>query len=356
MNFKKRLAFTIFLSIIFMTMKAQTNNNSTLSLKQQSLVAIAANTATGNQEQLKNAVNNGLDNGLTINEIKEAMVQLYAYCGFPRGLNAINTLMNVVEERKSEGKKDTEGSAGNIENKTSDKYEQGRKTLEALTKTDQKKPAPGFGEFAPRVDLFLKEHLFADIFANEVLTHQQRELVTVSALASMEGVEPQLKSHISIAKNTGITNEQVKQIAGIIEENVSVSQSNTVLNAIGLAEKPVIQPDMLVRIAEVEVFPQYLEAYLSFARKVAKTSVQIEPGVISVFPMQPEDNPNLVRILEIYANKEAYQSHINSAHFQKYKTSTPHMIKDLKLVDMNMLAPENFTKIFKRYFSIPKYP
>ena len=76
--------------------------------------------------------------------------------------------------------------------------------------------------------------------------------------------------------------------------------------------------------------------------------MQNEPGVISIFPMQTKENPNLIRIIEIYSNKEVYDAHIASTHFQKYKTSTPHMIKDLKLVDMDMLAPENLGLIFKR--------
>ena len=104
----------------------------------------------------------------------------------------------------------------------------------------------------------------------------------------------------------------------------------------------------MVRMAEIEVLPQYLEQYLEFAKEVAAQSVEKEPGVISVFPMQTKENPNLIRILEIYSSKKVYDSHIASDHFQKYKTSTPQMIKSLKLVDMNMLVTDNLFKIFKR--------
>jgi 4-carboxymuconolactone decarboxylase len=69
------------------------------------------------------------------------------------------------------------------------------KVLETLIKTPQAKPAPGFGEFAPRIDAFLKEHLFADIFNSDVLSYQRRELTTISALSAMQGVEPQLQSN-----------------------------------------------------------------------------------------------------------------------------------------------------------------
>ena len=187
-------------------MNAQENKtNQNLNAKEQSLVKISSLTATGNLGSLKLQLSAGLDSGLTINEIKEALVQLYAYCGFPRSLNAINTFKSVLDERKSKGINDIEGKKIIVENNVEDKYEQGRKMLEELTKTLQSKPAPGFGEFAPRIDAFLKEHLFADIFVSDVLTYQQREIVTISALASLDGVEGQLQSHINMGKNTGIT-------------------------------------------------------------------------------------------------------------------------------------------------------
>jgi len=197
----------LFILTLSMTkMNAQENKtNQNLNAKEQSLVKISSLTATGNLGSLKLQLSAGLDSGLTINEIKEALVQLYAYCGFPRSLNAINTFKSVLDERKSKGINDIEGKKIIVENNVEDKYEQGRKMLEELTKTLQSKPAPGFGEFAPRIDAFLKEHLFADIFVSDVLTYQQREIVTISALASLDGVEGQLQSHINMGKNTGIT-------------------------------------------------------------------------------------------------------------------------------------------------------
>src|SRR4051794_23402837 len=155
----------LILTLNIHTMNAQNNITASepLNGQQQSIVSIAALTAIGDLEHLKTELNTGLDAGLTINEIKEVLVQLYAYCGFPRSLNAISTFMKVLEERKSKGINDKQGKEIIISGDTGDKYEHGRKTLETLTKTPQAKPAPGFGEFAPRIDAFLKEHLFADI-------------------------------------------------------------------------------------------------------------------------------------------------------------------------------------------------
>ena len=112
------------------------NANQSLTAQQQSIVSIAALTAVGDIEHLKTGLNTGLDAGLTINEIKEVLVQLYAYCGFPRSLNAINTFMSVVEERKAKGITDVEGKEASAITTTENKYETGKKTLQTLTGRD----------------------------------------------------------------------------------------------------------------------------------------------------------------------------------------------------------------------------
>jgi len=320
----------------------------TLNPKEQSLVKISASTATGNLEPLKLDLNNGLDEGLSINEIKETLTQLYAYCGFPRSLNAINTFKTVLDERKLKGIKYREGKKIVVENNVADKYEQGRKTLEILTKTPQSKPAPGFGEFVPRIDAFLKEHLFADIFVSDVLSYQQRELVTISALASLSGVESQLQSHITMGKNTGITENQLVQLADLIEESVSKTQANTVRKVIGKPLVPVIENDMMVRISEIEIVPEFLEEYKSILKEEASASVKLEKGVIAIFPMYEHKNRTQIRIIEIYADKEAYQFHLQTPHFQHYKTSTLKMVKSLNLIDMESLDKETMSLIFNK--------
>ena len=103
---------------------------------------------------------------------------------------------------------------------------------------------------------------------------------------------------------------------------------------------------MLVRISEIEVYPQYLKEYLAFANEVDRLSMEREPGVVCLFPMQSAEDSTQIRILEIYASQEAYQSHIQSAHFQKYKQGTLHMVKSLNLPDMIPLDPETMKQIF----------
>ncbi|WP_081918342.1 carboxymuconolactone decarboxylase family protein [Sphingobacterium sp. ML3W] len=319
-----------------------------LSNQQQSLISISALTAVGDLEQLKIELNKGLDDGLTINEIKEALVQLYAYCGFPRSLNSIQVFMSVLDDRIGKGIEDKSGKPIIVHNNVEDRYEQGRKVLEELTNAPQLKPAAGFGAFALRADAFLKEHLFADIFSSDVLSYLQRELVTIAALASMEGVEGQLMSHINIGKNIGITESQFEKIADLIDEKVSTTQANTVRK---LIEKPlvsIIKPDMIVRVSEIEIHPTYLEEYKIILKEEAAASVTLEPGVVAIFPMYQQDDQTQVRIIEIYTNNEAYQSHLKTPHFLHYKTSTLPMVKALKLVDMTSIDHDAMLDIFKK--------
>lgn len=331
-----------------MNAQNQLPNPASLNDQEKSLVNISALTAVGDLEKLRTQLNTGLDAGLSVNEMKELLVQLYAYCGFPRSLNGISTLMNVLEERKLKGITDQEGNAAKVPANDKDKYEKGRKVLESLTKSEQAKPAPGFGAFAPRIDAYLKEHLFADIFESEVLNFRQRELVTIAALAAMTGVEAQLKAHIGMGINTGISENQLVEVADLIEKTINITQANTLRKLLSKPEKPIVAPDMLVRISEIEIIPEYLEAYNTILKEEAAASVKIEPGVIAIFPMYVKENPSQIRIIEIYANKQAYLSHLETAHFKIYKSGTLKMVKSLRLVDMNALDTETMQLIFSK--------
>ena len=116
-------------------------------------------------------------------------------------------------------------------------------------------------------------------------------------------------------------------------------------------EKPTAEhaaQNMIVRIAEIEVYPQYLQEYLAFANEVDRLSIEREPGVICLYPMQSFEDSCQIRILEIYASEDAYQQHLKTDHFQKYKQGTLHMVKDLKLPTMKPLDPETMKLIFKK--------
>ncbi len=200
---KKIILFIVCFSMIFMEAYAM---QSKLSDKEKSIVEISAFTSSGNQEQLAVSLNKALDNKMSINEINEILIQSYAYCGFPRSLNAIGTFINIVKERKAKGIKDIQGDTPKVLTSKDNRDAIGEKTREELAGG---KTVAEWQTFAPGIEQYLKEHLFADIFARGILTHQERELATVSFLSVLNGAEPQLKSHINIAKNTGLSEEKL---------------------------------------------------------------------------------------------------------------------------------------------------
>lgn len=198
----------------------------TLNKKQQSIVTISAYTGKGDLYSLKTAFAEGLDAGMTINEIKEVLVQLYAYCGFPRSLRGLQTFMEVVEARKAAGIKDVEGREATPVKNDQSRYERGRDILTKLTGVSADAPKAGYAEFAPMIEQFLKEHLFADIFERDILTYSERELATVSALIGVGGVEPMLRSHMGITLRQDITAAQLKQAIKRLENSIEREKIN----------------------------------------------------------------------------------------------------------------------------------
>lgn len=201
-----------------------------LSAKQAAIVTIASFTARGDLAQLKGALNEGLDAGLTVNEIKEVLVQMYAYAGFPRSLNGIGTFMTVLDERKAKGIQDEEGREASALPVDKSSIEIGTDIQTQLAKGPVRGP---MFTFAPAIDQFLKGHLFGDIFGRDVLDFQSREIATIAALASMEGVNSQLQAHFNIGMNTGLTESQIKDIVGVIADKVGKKEADNASEVLG---------------------------------------------------------------------------------------------------------------------------
>ncbi|MBT8323124.1 MAG: antibiotic biosynthesis monooxygenase [Maribacter sp.] len=106
--------------------------------------------------------------------------------------------------------------------------------------------------------------------------------------------------------------------------------------------------EMMVRIAEIEIEPNYHNEYLAILKEEAAASVRLEPGVICILPMYQKEHPTEIRLLEIYASKEAYESHLQTPHFIHYKKTTLHMVKSLKLIDMEVVDVETMPMIFRK--------
>ncbi len=106
--------------------------------------------------------------------------------------------------------------------------------------------------------------------------------------------------------------------------------------------------DKMVRLAEIEIDPQYLEEYKAILKEESRASIELEAGVISIFPMYQKEHPTQLRLLEIYADRQAYEQHLKTPYFQKYKTSTLKMVKSLKLVEMEALDAEAMPLLFRK--------
>jgi len=229
----KHLGSQIIIGLLFAiicfsgVLNAQNNleSNKTLTVKQQSIVTIAALTAKGDLPNLKPALNSGLDAGLTINQIKEVLVHLYAYCGFPRSIRGLQTFMEVLEERKAKGINDVLGAEASPIQDERSKYDRGKENLEKLTGMPQTGPQTGYAAFAPIIEIFLKEHLFAAIFERDVLIFAERQLVTISVLSAIGGAEPMLRSHLNICLNVGLTPEQLQHFVNIIKSTLGKKEA-----------------------------------------------------------------------------------------------------------------------------------
>ena len=202
----------------------------TLSAKQQAIPLIAASMAASDMPRLNAALNRGLDAGLTISEAKEILVQLYAYVGFPRSLNALGELMKVVEERKQRGIQDAPGREPGKPIPTGE-------DLRAIGTANQTKisGAPVAGplfDFAPVINQFLQSHLFGAVFERDNLDWQSRELATVGALAATPGVESQLRSHMAASIRVGLSPAQLRQLIQGLQEGGDVGAADRARTAL----------------------------------------------------------------------------------------------------------------------------
>ena len=199
-------------------------SNEGLDTKQKNLINISAYTSKSDVANLKIALNEALDGGLTINEINEALAHLYAYVGFPPSIRGINTFSEVVKEREAKGINDEKGKEATPVTDNNTKYKRGEKAQMIVTGLTAEQLKTLFA-FNPLMDVFLKEHLFADIFDRDIFTYIERELVTVTSLASVH--DPFVRSHIGGALNVGVTENQLRELFSIIENKVGEKEADT---------------------------------------------------------------------------------------------------------------------------------
>lgn len=194
--------------------------------KRQHIAEIAALTGRGDLAGLESALVAGLDDGMTVNELKEVMVHAYAYCGFPRALRGLQTLVAVLDGRKAAGAEVNWGREASPITDTRPKYERGRDILAEISGVPADAPKADYAVLAPEIEVFLKEHLFADLFERDVLTYAEREIATVAILAAIGGVEPMMKGYMGIALNVGVTPDELRGLLALVERRIGRSEAD----------------------------------------------------------------------------------------------------------------------------------
>lgn len=220
-----KILLTAILCLGVTAMNTQAAENA-LTAKEKSMVSISALAGAGDLQNLEKALENGLQNGLTVNEIKELLGQVYAYAGFPRSLNGLSTFSALLDKRKAQGINDVMGKEASPMPTDKTSLQFGTENQTNLFKREVK---GGLYDFSPLIDYCLKAHLFGDLFQRDVLTWKDRELITVGILAAIDNINPQLQAHLATCyKISGWTKEQLLQYVDIIRQDLGDAAAKNV--------------------------------------------------------------------------------------------------------------------------------
>ncbi len=219
-----------------------------LSERKQSIVALSALAARGELVPLRAEIDAALERGLTVNDIGEIFLQLYAYAGFPKSLNAQSVLKTVIDGREASGRTVVYGTTPGAVS-TENRYDTGRETANAIFGHSARQSRPAATGYAETTDVFLKEHLFADITNRDNMNTEERELATVSMLAGIGNVNPQLAAHFGGALNSGNTPGELKAAVEVIAAKVGKPEGK---NAAAVLDAALGLKDSAARKAEPE--------------------------------------------------------------------------------------------------------
>lgn len=180
--------------------------------KSKEIAAVSSLIAQGAIPQLKVHLNGALNTGCSITEVKEVILQMSVYTGFPRSINAMNAFREVLNERKDKGINDVEGNVSNQENDTSNRYSKGAEALSHLDSQQAQRMEEAYHDFSPELVQFTLEYAFADMHSRKGLDKKYRQIATVAALTTLGNAPSQLKFHINGALNVGVTGDEIKEI------------------------------------------------------------------------------------------------------------------------------------------------
>lgn len=305
-----------------------------LDLKTRELITCTTLAVMQTLPQLKAHVGAALNVGVTPVELREAIYQCAPFIGFPKTLNAIAVMNEVFTEKGIPLPLEPQGTVTE-----ENRHEKGYAVQQPLYGDEIEKRfanvPDGMGEDVAR---FLTDYYFGEICTRGGLDLKTRELLIYCVLTTIEA-DSQLCSHT--LGNLKIGNGRETLAAAVIQclPYIGFPPAMKALNIIQSVDLSASNSNK-VRLSRITVDPARLPEYNAYLKEEIEASMRLEPGVLALYAVAEKDNPAKVTILEIYADEAAYQSHIKTPHFQKYKQGTLDMVKDLELIDTTPLIPE----------------
>lgn len=306
-----------------------------LTLKQREMITCITLATMQTLPQLKAHAGAALKVGVTPEELREVMYLTAPFIGFPKMLNTVGVVNEVFQERGISLPLKKQGAVTE-----SNRHETGKKIQDKLYPGGIASAMEGLpGDMGKDVEQFLTDYFFGEIYSRGALDLQTRELLGYCVLATLEA-DSQLHSHYQGNINVGNTPEM---LTAAIIQCLPYIGFPAAIKALGIIRKEyagsVPAENNLVRLSKITVEPSQLDAYNAFLKEEIEASMRLEPGVLTLYATAEKDAPHRVTILEIYADRSAYESHLKTPHFQKYKQGTLSMVKNLELVDVKPLIP-----------------
>lgn len=311
----------------------QTGN---LTLKQREMITCITLATMQTLPQLKAHAEAALNVGVTPEELREVMYLTAPFIGFPKMLNAVGTVNEVFKEREISLPIEKQGTVTENNRHETGKTIQNRLYPGGIASVMEGLPA----DMGKHVERFLTDYFFGEIYSRGALDLQTRELLGYCVLTTLEA-ESQLHSHYHGNINVGNTPETltaaVIQCLPYIGFPAAIKALRIIKQEYG---QPVSTGNKLVRLSKITVDPAQIDAYNAFLKEEIEASMRLEPGVLTLYATAEKEAPHQVTILEIYADQTAYESHLKTPHFQKYKQGTLSMVKELELIDVEPLIPD----------------
>lgn len=306
-----------------------------LTMKQREMITCITLATMQTLPQLKAHAGAALNVGVTPEELREVMYLTAPFIGFPKMLNAVATVNEVLKERGIPLPLEKQGTVTEDTRHVTGKAIQDQLYPGGITSVMEGLP-DGMGK---DVERFLTDYFFGEIYSRGAIDLQTRELLGYCVLTTLEA-ESQLQSHYHGNINVGNAPET---LTAAVIQCLPYIGFPAAIKALRIIKqeyaRPVSAGNNLVRLSKITVDAAQLDAYNAFLKEEIEASMRLEPGVLTLYATAEKDNPYKMTILEIYADRAAYESHLKTPHFQKYKQGTMSMVKELELVDVKPLIP-----------------